>query len=846
MQLWHFTMSGEVRIEGNEKPLYIREENISTLIRISDYRKKNMPQMSMKLNLDKNLIDLIVSNAKTCTIHLKISKFDKQSDDEDPSQRNLITYIEDDFSVFVDNDINYNKEVDYKESTALPNEKERTDIWNQLNIGLISKSCIDANKVASNVVFYQTNISNMVGFFLQSLHPLIEPFVYNPQIEQLIIPPQETLVKTIKFLNETKVFYDTNYLFFIDEPSCTYLISRSGKPVERKDEIYPDVCFVIHPKDDLEMATPGMMVDDENQRYYADINVADTRYSIDHDLAKIYDKIEEIINPDIKNTTSTLQGIQDIFKEVQNVVNSVKSVAESVQNQIQDLPNVLSTCATQMRGSIEGILDPQFVPGWNKDPGVKKNYVDVYAKCTEAINILQDIPVSVVVDSTTYNVLPNKTRYINNLTNFRDQVRNNYKSVQNLNRNFQTLTTKTEDVGYKIQTIPNHLSCFSTINAQDGAKATNKAIKILSAATTEMNTLADQVQSNRSVLSTMKTNYNGILTQISNAINEIKSSKAPSGSIPSSLSTLESIYKQLNEEVKPSLLTELSDITGYLNKYKGIPTILQRASTDLNGLSSDLTRLPVQNLKKKITGIYTDIRTLGQTAEKALDKIKNIGKGIQEGFSFDINTFKDLGENLNSIADLTGIGKSGKSFFDTALKVGQDVSDKIKKGVKILKTVNDNANKIKCIKSEMETMMNKISLNKFDMDPSVFTPNKKYLIKNYNGHANKDGLFILNKKVEVFIREDNTTFLCNTMLDFAKLSDEVNKDTKVNDTQKTDNETGTTNQSVDKVPSVIPGIGGVTDIKTQTQARPVEVQFPVPSPTLGSISINDLLHKIGF
>lgn len=62
---------------------------------------------------------------------------------------------------------------------------------------------------------------------------------------------------------------------------------------------------------------------------------------------------------------------------------------------------------------------------------------------------------------------------------------------------------------------------------------------------------------------------------------------------------------------------------------------------------------------------------------------------------------------------------------------------------------------------------NKLSFNKFGMDPSVFTPNKRYVIKNYSAHENKDGVFILKKKIEVYTREDNT-FVCNTYLEFVK------------------------------------------------------------------------------
>ena len=81
---------------------------------------------------------------------------------------------------------------------------------------------------------------------------------------------------------------------------------------------------------------------------------------------------------------------------------------------------------------------------------------------------------------------------------------------------------------------------------------------------------------------------------------------------------------------------------------------------------------------------------------------------------------------------------------------------------------NDNANMIKSIHSEMENMVNQLSINKYDLDPSVFTPNKKYTVRNYHGHTEKDGIFLLNRKTEIFVREDDT-FTCNTMLDLCRV-----------------------------------------------------------------------------
>ena len=87
----------------------------------------------------------------------------------------------------------------------------------------------------------------------------------------------------------------------------------------------------------------------------------------------------------------------------------------------------------------------------------------------------------------------------------------------------------------------------------------------------------------------------------------------------------------------------------------------------------------------------------------------------------------------------------------------------------------------------METMINQLSFNKQGLDPSVFTPNKKYIVSNYDAHSDKDGIFILNKKTEFFVREDES-FTCNTILNLAKILEESTTE-KVKDTSVTNNNT---------------------------------------------------------
>ena len=53
----------------------------------------------------------------------------------------------------------YNKELDYIEDDSLSETNTKKDVWRELNVGLISKSSIDANKVISNGIFYDIAVN---------------------------------------------------------------------------------------------------------------------------------------------------------------------------------------------------------------------------------------------------------------------------------------------------------------------------------------------------------------------------------------------------------------------------------------------------------------------------------------------------------------------------------------------------------------------------------------------------------------------------------------------------------------------------------------------------------------
>ena len=61
-----------------------------------------------------------------------------------------------------------------------------------------------------------------------------------------------------------------------------------------------------------------------------------------------------------------------------------------------------------------------------------------------------------------------------------------------------------------------------------------------------------------------------------------------------------------------------------------------------------------------------------------------------------------------------------------------------------------------------------LQVTRSELDGSLFTPNKEYVIKNYSEYSDYNGRFILSSKKEVFIQQDNE-FISNTVLTFRKI-----------------------------------------------------------------------------
>ena len=115
---------------------------------------------------------------------------------------------------------------------------------------------------------------------------------------------------------------------------------------------------------------------------------------------------------------------------------------------------------------------------------------------------------------------------------------------------------------------------------------------------------------------------------------------------------------------------------------------------------------------------------------------------------------------------VAGISESGQTK-PISLNINKSTYSKDK--TEIIRTPVSNPNLIENISAQNNQSAAHITLNKMDIDASVFTPNKRYIIRNYDGHKDRDGDFILTRKREMYFFESEELFHGNVMLEFDQV-----------------------------------------------------------------------------
>ena len=221
----------------NEKNVEIKNECLKMLVIDHNFMQNCMPVIMASLKLDKALVDDMIKNCNDNMIMLAINKYDDLTDDKQE-----VECIRKKFTYFLPKSANKNDPIDYNEVTE---EENLGNTYTEVQIGLLCVDHINNNKHACEIMAKNNTIYDCVKYVTSHIsRMIIEPFSYNSEFEQLIMPTKDSVEQALQFLNDFRVFYYTPYRYYNDF-NYTYIISSSGRATEKQDELYSSIIIDI-------------------------------------------------------------------------------------------------------------------------------------------------------------------------------------------------------------------------------------------------------------------------------------------------------------------------------------------------------------------------------------------------------------------------------------------------------------------------------------------------------------------------------------------------------------------------------------------------------------------------
>lgn len=754
-----------------KEPKLIDQKNIKSLTIYKEYDKYNMPIATMNLHIDKKFADNIIKNSKTATMIMAVYKYQL---DNNAAIKQL--YFKHEFSYLTDDDTNKTEDIDYAKTDS--KDEDREDVYRILKLGLISKKLVDRNLSPNNATIYKSSMQNIIVDLLNIGEPLlIEPFTETELVEQLIIPPKESLSKTLDYLNTIRVFYNTGYRFFMDLDNI-YLVSKSGKATLRNVDKYATIKFNLSDIGGKEEAIlEGFRDDDKTKSYIVDIPTTDIKYGKDNITDKelngftaVIDASKTVQQSYLKNSRA-FGGIFGVYQNIMNTMNAIKKVSSSVRQVVKNIHQTTDT----IKGNFNQIVE---------QAKESKSVIDTVA--TQAESLLRELPKTALDGTAEVVGLDGVVRKSD--TNIKDVLTNIIKHTVVMQTTSTNTVEKSEDkfgkfkeayTGqiYHIENFGSLVGAISPINFTDNTAQLTKEVSKLpekreqskihfKSSMTDFNTEYSKYITSNEIIVNSLNNTPDKLFYVTKKDNTGKAIETHELDLRALKSNLPELVKNLDFSKM-----KLSDMKGFTEQMKNSLKLNANVGDGLKKQIAATREIPKDFSKQILEGANTYVKSLQDTKNIAIANTKN---SI-------INTTKSLGalkSNLSSlyqsgstaisgISDMSKVGTNGESMIDVALDLTDIVEDLGKR--KLIRIPNDNMGLIKNFKHALELKSVYLSLSKQQLDNSIFNMNLKYLINNNTKEHKEDTTdYIILSKIEVYTNQGER-FLATTNMTFAKL-----------------------------------------------------------------------------
>lgn len=749
----------------------IDQKNIKSLTIYKEYDKYNMPIATMNLHIDKKFADHIIKNSKTTTMTMMVYKYQL---DNDAAIKQL--YFKHEFSYLTDDDTNKTEDIDYAKTDS--KEEDREDVYRILKLGLISKKLVDSNLSPNNATIYNSSMQNIIVDLLNVGEPLlIEPFTETEPVDQLIIPPKESLSKTLEYLNTVRVFYNTGYRFFMDLDNI-YLVSKSGKATLRNLDKYETVKFNLSDIGGKEEAVlEGFRDDDKTNSYIIDVPTTDIKYGKDNITDKelngftaVIDASKNIQQSYLKNSRA-FGGIFGTYQNIMNTMDNIKKVSGSVRQVVKNIHQTTDT----IKGSFNQIVE---------QAKEAKSTVDTVA--TQAEALLRQLPEQVVNGSA--GVLGLDGVIKNPDADVREMLLNIIKHTVTMQTKSTDTIEKSEDTFGKFKSdYTGQIYHIENFKSLVGAIAPTNFTDNVAHLQKEVSKLPEKKEQSKASFKKGMVDFNSeysdylhsntfIVDKLQNSpdtVTYVLERDEKGAPVTTFDLDFRAIKSNLPELVKNMDFTKvkLGDMKGFTEQMKNSLKLNSNVGEGLKKQIAATRDIPKDFSKQILEGANTYVKSLQVAKTNMLANAKSSAANISTSVGALKSNLSSLYQSgstaISGISDLSKVGSNGESMIDIALDLTDVVEDLGKR--KLIRIPNDNMGLIKNFKHALELKSTYISLSKQQLDNSIFNMNVRYLINNNTKEHKEDTTdYLMLSKIEVYTNQGER-FMASTNMTFAKL-----------------------------------------------------------------------------
>ena len=241
----------------NNESIEIDSQFLKYIIIDNSYEKCPMPVIYLSLALNNDIYTKMIENEKKAKIYFCLWKYNIKSGTSIYKKdiEGQFTYIR------PESDPNYTQDL---VETASSDNSYRT-----ITIALMNMEILNKIKSSFNGIFGEVDQNTLILKALDGLDAVVEPPIYNPTYDTILIPAVNSRPKLLQFLFNQCPFYDTNYMFFVDFKKA-YLLDMRGKYCDAKDGQLQTVMFDIREVTEESSYYEGMEI--KNNAYYIHVN----------------------------------------------------------------------------------------------------------------------------------------------------------------------------------------------------------------------------------------------------------------------------------------------------------------------------------------------------------------------------------------------------------------------------------------------------------------------------------------------------------------------------------------------------------------------------------------------